>query len=231
MRLSRLAAGAVAIALLIAPSVARATPACGGSTFATCASVNVTKTLLSNGNVRIRIEVLNQAGLAGTYERTTITRVGLWGLSDSARYVAGSLTVGGEAVETDWRLASLSAEDDSIPKERRMRQDLRGVRLRQGIPLGLTQKQPASFEFDITGISIDEINIRNWELHAEAQDGSCATDMVAREGTLSEARSSSALCTALVTPEPSTLLFLTTGLAGLSGLQWVRRRRKHGLSS
>lgn len=227
MRLSRLTAGAAALALLIiaAPSAACATPACGGSTFATCASVNITKTLLSNGNVRIRIEVLNQAGLAGTYERMTITRLGLWGLSDSARYVAGSLNVGGDAVETDWRLASLSAEDDSIPKELRMRPDLRGVRLRQGIPLGLTQKQPASFEFDLTGISIDEINIRNWELHAETQEGSCPTDMVAREGTLSEARGSSALCTALVTPEPGTLLLFTTGLAGLSGLQWVRRRR------
>jgi hypothetical protein len=228
MRLSRLAACAAALALIIgaAPSMARAMPACGGSTFATCASVNITKTLLSNGNVRIRIEVLNQAGFAGTYERTTITRLGLWGLSENARYVAGSLTVGGEAVATDWRLASLSAEDDSIPKELRMRPDLRGVRLRQGIVLGLTQKQPASFEFDLTGISIDEINIRNWELHAEAQEGSCTTDMVAREGTLNEARSASALCTALVTPEPSTLLFFTTGLAGLSGLQWARRRRR-----
>ena len=227
MRLYKMATRAVAIALLIiAPSAAHATPACGGSTFATCASVNITKTLLSNGNVRIRIEVLNQAGLAGTYERMTITRLGLWGLSDSARYVAGSLTVGGDAVETDWRLASLSAEDDSIPKELRMRPDLRGVRLRQGIALGLTQKQPASFEFDLTGIPIDEINVRNWELHAEAQDGSCSTDMVAREGTLSEARTASALCTALVTPEPSTLLYFTTGLAGLSGLQWARRRQR-----
>src|SRR5262245_26394084 len=108
MQVYKRAASVMAVALpFLVPSAARATPACGGSTFTTCASVNITKTLLSNGNVRIRIEVLNQAGIAGTYERTTITRLGLWGL-DSARYVVGSLRVGGEAVESDWRLATLS---------------------------------------------------------------------------------------------------------------------------
>ena len=225
MRAYKMAACVAAMTLLVAPSSARATPACGGSTFATCASVNITKTLLSNGNVRIRIEVLNQAGVAGTYERLTITRLGVWGLAEHARYVQGSLVVGGDAVESDWRLASLTAEDDSIPKELRMRPDLRGVRLRQGIALGLTQKQPASFEFDISGVAIDEINVRNWELHAEADSGSCSTDMVARDGTLNEARNTSALCSAVVTPEPNTLLFLSTGLAAFGGFRWFGRRR------
>ena len=225
MRAFKMAACAAVMALFVAPSAAQAAPACGGSAFTTCASVNITKTLLSNGNVRIRIEVLNQAGVAGTYERLTITRLGLWGLAEHARYVQGSLVVGGDAVEPDWRLASLSAEDDSIPKELRMRADLRGVRLRQGIARGLTQKQPASFEFDISGIAIDEINVRNWELHAESDGGSCSTDMVARDGTLNEARNTSALCSAVVTPEPSTLLFLSTGLAAFGGLRWCRRRR------
>jgi hypothetical protein len=187
--------------------------------------VNVTKTLLSNGDVRIRIEVLNQAGVAGTFERMTITRLGLWGLPDSARYVAGRLVVGGEAVQNDWRLASLGAEDDSIPKELRMRADLRGVRLRQGIARGLTQKEPASFEFDLTAVSINDVNTLNWELHFEAEGG-CTTDMVARNGTLNEVKSVSALCSALATPEPSTLLFFSTGLAGLTGLHWMRRKRR-----
>ncbi len=227
MRAYKVTACKAAIALLlITPSLARATPVCGGSTFTTCASVNITKVLLSNGNIRIRIEVLNQAGLAGTYERITFTRFGLWGLSENARYVARSLVVGGGAIETDWRLASLSAEDDSIPKELRMRPDLRGVRLRRGIALGLTQKQPASFEFDLSGVAIDDVNIRDWELHAEAVDGSCSTDMVARDGTLGEARSASALCSAVLTPEPITLLFFTTGLAALGGMRWTRRRRR-----
>ena len=226
MRVYKLATGAAAVALFaLAPGVARANPACGGNNFTTCASVSITKTLLSNGNVRIRIEVLNQAGLAGTFERMTITRLGLYDLPENARYVDGSLVVGGEAVANDWRLAKLSAEDDSVAKELRMRPDLRGVRLKQGVALGLTQKQPASFEFDLTGVAIGDINVQNWELHFEGEAG-CTTEMVARNGTLNEVKSVSALCSAVATPEPSTLLFFTTGLAGLSGLQWARRRRK-----
>lgn len=217
----RTAASAALLAL--APALASATPACGGSSFSTCASVNITKTLLSNGNVRIRIEVLNQAGLGGTFDRVTITRLGLWGL-DSARYVPGSLVVGGAAEESDWRLAALSAADDSVPKELRMRSDLRGVRLRPGVVLGLRQEQPASFEFDLAGVPIDSVNVNNWELHFEA-DG-CSTDMVAQNGTLNEAKQDRALCEPVMTPEPGTLLFFTTGLAGLSSFQWLRRRRR-----
>lgn len=227
MRFYKMAVRATATALFVlAPSAARATPACGGSTFATCASVTITKTLLSNGNVRIRIEVLNQAGLAGTYERMTFTRMGLWGLPEYAHYVPGSLVVGGDAVETDWRLAALTPEDDTLPKEVRMRPDMRGVRLRQGVALGLRQRQPASFEFDLSGIAIDEINTRNWEIHAEAVEGGCTTDMVAHEGTLNTARNQSALCSAVLTPEPNTILLFATGLAGLTGLQLLRRRKK-----
>lgn len=226
MQVTKLALRAATWAALLAltPALARATPACGGSSFATCASVSITKTLLSNGNVRIRIEVLNQAGLAGTFDRVSITRLGLWGL-DSARYVPGSLVVGGSAEATDWRLATLSPEDDSIPKELRMRPDLRGVRLQRGIVLGLKQLQPASFEFDLTGVPIDSVNVQNWELHFEA-DGGCSTDMVAHNGTLNEARQDRALCEPVMTPEPSTLLFFATGLAGLSGLRWIRRRAR-----
>jgi hypothetical protein len=218
---------ALGTALLAAtPLIARATPACGGSSFSTCASVTITKVLLTNGNVRVRIEVMNQAGLAGTDERTRLTYIGLRNLPLHAQYVDSSLTVGGSQIRDDWRLAR-AVESDSEDSPFRLRDDLRGVRVAKPWEIrGLSTGEVAAYEFDLTGVAYDDVDVHAWELHGEIGSGDCVTQMVATNGSVNEPRIQSNLCAATVTPEPGTLLLFATGLAGGAGFLRIRRRRR-----
>ncbi|MGQ0641206.1 MAG: PEP-CTERM sorting domain-containing protein [Gemmatimonadaceae bacterium] len=217
-----LARALAAAALLVAPQITRATPVCGGSTFTTCASVTVTKVLLSNGNVRVRFEVMNQAGLGESNGETHFTYVGLWGLPSTASYADSSVTVGGSALPSDWRAATPSELDD--PEKFIMRADMRGVRLRPGIFEGLRAGQIASFEFDLTGVRLEDVNVNNWEIHGAIGRAECVTDLVAKNGTLNEARMAAPLCSAVITPEPATFVLFATGLAAMGGIVLRRRR-------
>ena len=190
---------------------------CGGSSFATCATVNVTKTLLPSGAVQLLISVTNLSGTNGTWGGTTFTQIGLWGLPKTATYVAGSLVVTGVSL-SQWQLGANGLSGAGMLKE------IRGVDALNGINGGLAAGQSATYQFSLTGVTLAQINVDNWGIHGQGGFNGCSTKLVSTDG-VTNAGTYDPNCAPTVTPEPASVILLATGLMGLGGVG-LRRRRK-----
>ncbi|MGQ0538065.1 MAG: hypothetical protein ACT4R6_03890, partial [Gemmatimonadaceae bacterium] len=156
---------------VLAPRILSADIVCGGNTFATCASVQVSKVLLPNGHVRIVMQVANLSGSSYTWQETVFSGIALWGLPDSARYIDGSLVVDGSATADHWWLGQ-----ESLTSE--LRQQVRGVTLRPGTFAGLRSGQKATFRFDLRGTTLEQIDERDWVILGRGPNDACATQLI-----------------------------------------------------
>jgi PEP-CTERM motif-containing protein len=198
-----------------APSVARAVvPTCGGSTFATCASVSISALNLGGGVTQITMNVTNFSGFGGTYAGTIFTAMGLMGLSDFS-YVAGSLVVTGPGA---WVLGTPGLSGAGIVQE------TSGVSPDGSVDNGLNASESATFVFQITGVSASDIETSDWAIHGQNGPGGCSTKLVVTNGT-PNAGPYDVSCDTAVTPEPASLMLLGTGLFGMGGGIIFRRRR------
>jgi hypothetical protein len=206
---------------------------CGGNLFATCASISVTTAYSSiTGRTTVTMTVTNLSGTNGTYNGTVFTQLGIWNLpkgGNSPSYVNGSLTVldqNNVNVSSAWQLGTNGLSGVGIQPA------VFGTDTQNGINGGLAAGDTYTFTFELTGLSSTfDLNTAGFALHGQGGYNGCSTKMVVDGGGTVNAGPYSEECTPIThAPEPVTMTLLATGLAGMGGANFMRRRTKQQIS-
>jgi hypothetical protein len=195
----------------------------GGNNFSTVASVSLSYDFVSNGVYLFTLDVMNQGSFGELYKI-----IGLFNLPGSfslQSYDCGSWVSG----------ATVGGAGRGVPEKTTGCQPASHPRLN-----GLFPGQGTTFSFQIGGFtSLNQVNGVGAGLDAVDVDGAdgCRQSQlgvqggaVLREGTCGPTPQVQTFTTLLaepttVVPEPSSVILLATGLLGLLGFAYVRRRR------
>ncbi len=202
---------------------------CGGNHFDTCASIDL-QVFETAGGGTVRMDVWNLSGFGGTYSNTVFTEIGLFNVPGVTSYT-GLTNMSGSAYggsPTWWSVGGSNAGG--------VERDLQftgGPGIHSGIASACNDGGLPGVPLWITGCDPDAGRVGNsvvmefgfsgtWypsstELVIHGQNGpeGLSTQCITGEGGNCD-----------VIPEPLTMALLGTGLVGIGGAAWRRRRRE-----
>jgi hypothetical protein len=211
----RRAIGLAALLAVGSTSAARAdfnvTNQCGGSNFSTCASVSlVWNTTLQTATLTVTNlgdadAVFASIGLSNLPEGFTWQNktTGAWGTWTPAP----PNNLSGDGIEP--AVAQLNAPNPSSKQ-------------------GLLVDQSITFVFDFSGLTSEQIAAVGVGIHAISGPTGCSTKInFNSSGSITNSPTGGyTSCGASTVPEPATIGLLTTGLLGMGGFGFLRRRKK-----
>jgi hypothetical protein len=216
---------------------------CGGDTFKTCAAVEIT---VVGSNVTMRVWNLS-GNMAGTYGQAAgsnagsiVNGIGFFNIPTGLQVVTNSLTVTGPVRGTDtptgWNLKNFGSVAFAVDYRAATSRNDGGISSGcatsgqlPGTPPNLYQNPCdasfgnsanwVTFNFQITGGSWDPTTS---DISFRVYDGITNEASECWTGTTPGGRPATCVT---VTPEPVTMTLLATGLAGMGGAGFLRRRK------
>ena len=185
---------------------------CGGGLFSTCASVEVTGATTNT----VTITVMNEGGAqAGSYD-AIFSAVGIYNLPAGVTNVAissdgGSNMVAGPGNELNPMSHSFAAEAVPPPSD-------------NGLDVGESVTFTITFDHNVTAEELADLGV---SIHGISGPNNCSTKLyIEDQGTVTGGPDApDPACSETVIPEPITMTLLATGLAGMGGVGFLRRKR------
>jgi hypothetical protein len=181
---------------------------CGGSNFSTCAAVELTWT---GSTATLTVTNLGNADAIFTTIGLTNLPTG-YSFNEAGSDLAGwNLPNGNGNLNGDGLVESTFEVDAKNP----------------GPKNGLALNQSITFIFDFTGLTAEQAAAVGVGIHALSGPDGCSTKInFDGSGNITNSPSSYNGCGASTVPEPATIGLVTTGLLGLGGAGFLRRRKK-----
>lgn len=195
-----LAAAAEARADFSFPSV------CGGSLFSTCASVTLTT---DASGTFTTLDVTNLAGEGDVYKTVGLINVP----ADVTVTITSAPTGYGTTIDSDINIAGYNDWGSGANPPPTT----------EGLQDGESGQWVFTFSRALTQQEIDALGVG---IHAISGPGNCSTQFGVLAGGAVDNSAPDPTCSETTVPEPISMTLLATGLAGMGGAGFVRRRNK-----